>query len=394
MKTVNEFNKEFYNGKKIFLRVDFNVPIDNGKIIEDYRIKMAIRTIKYLIERGGKLIIASHLGRPEGKVDKSLSMKPVAIRLAEILGNKIKFVNEVVGKKVAKEVKNMKNGEIILIENLRFESGELENNATFARQLSSIADIYINDAFGTCHRKHASVHNMVKNFSHKICGVLVAKEMKYLEEIRDFPKRPLLIIIGGSKISDKIYTLEQLTRNADKILLGGALAYTFLSAIGKEIGDSLIDKDGEKWVKKFIKKNINKIVLPDDHIISKNQFDNNNIKNIENKIPKGFKGFDIGPNTLKKYQKIIQECNGTIFWNGPLGMFEQEQYSKGTIEIAKTLSKMKDKGTTTVIGGGDTIRAINYASIDHNLITHISTGGGAAMDFLSGKQLPGLTILD
>jgi len=394
MKTVNEFNKEFYNGKKIFLRVDFNVPIDNGKIIEDYRIKMATRTIKYLIERGGKLIIASHLGRPEGKVNKSLSMKPVAIRLAEILGNKIKFVNEVVGKKVAKEVENMKNGEIILIENLRFESGELENNATFARQLSSIADIYINDAFGTCHRKHASVHNMVKNFNHKICGILVAKEMKYLEEIRDFPKRPLLIIIGGSKISDKIYTLEQLTRNADKILLGGALAYTFLSAIGKEIGDSLIDKDGEKWVKKFIEKNINKIVLPDDHIISKNQFDNNNIKNIENKIPKGFKGFDIGSNTLKKYQKIIQKCNGTIFWNGPLGMFEQEQYSKGTIEIAKTLSKMKDKGTTTVIGGGDTIRAINYASIDHNLITHISTGGGAAMDFLSGKQLPGLTILD
>ena len=394
MKVVKEFNKEFYNGKKIFLRVDFNVPIDNGKIIEDYRIKMATRTIKYLIERGGKLIIASHLGRPEGKVDKSLSMKPVAIRLAEILGNKIKFVNEVVGKKVAKEVENMKNGEIILIENLRFESGELENNTTFARQLSSIADIYINDAFGTCHRKHASVHNMVKNFSHKICGVLVAKEVKYLEEIRDFPKRPLLVIIGGSKISDKIYTLEQLTRNADKILIGGALAYTFLSAIGKEIGNSLIDKDGEKWAKKFIEKNINKIILPDDHIISKNQFDNNNIKNIENNIPKGFKGFDIGPNTLKKYQKIIQECNGTIFWNGPLGMFEQEQYSKGTIEIAKTLSKMKDKGTTTVIGGGDTIRAINYASIDHNLITHISTGGGAAMDFLSGKQLPGLTILD
>ena len=394
MKTINEFNKEFYNGKKIFLRVDFNVPIENGKIIEDYRIKMATRTIKYLIERGGKLIIASHLGRPKGKVEKSLSMNPVAIRLSEILGNKIKFVNEVVGKKVVKEVENMKNGEIILIENLRFESGELENNVTFARQLSSIADIYINDAFGTCHRKHASVHNMVKNFTHKICGVLVAKEMKYLKEIRDFPKRPLLVIIGGSKISDKIYTLEQLTRNADKILLGGALAYTFLSAIGKEIGNSLIDTDGEKWAKKFIGKNMNKIVLPEDHILSKNQFDNNNIKNVENNIPKGFKGFDIGSNTLKKYQKIIQECNGTIFWNGPLGMFEQEQYSKGTIEIAKTVSKMKDKGTTTVIGGGDTIRAINYASIDHNLITHISTGGGAAMDFLSGKQLPGLTILD
>ena len=181
MKTINEFNKEFYNGKKIFLRVDFNVPIENGKIIEDYRIKMATRTIKYLIERGGKLIIASHLGRPKGKVEKSLSMNPVAIRLSEILGNKIKFVNEVVGKKVVKEVENMKNGEIILIENLRFESGELENNVTFARQLSSIADIYINDAFGTCHRKHASVHNMVKNFTHKICGVLVAKEMKYLK---------------------------------------------------------------------------------------------------------------------------------------------------------------------------------------------------------------------
>lgn len=394
MKTVNEFNKEFYNGKRIFLRVDFNVPLSNGKIVEDYRIKMATKTIKYLIKRGGKLIIASHLGRPEGKIDRSLSMKPIAVRLSEILGIKIKFVSEVIGKKVAREVENMRNGEIILIENLRFETGELQNDVTFARQLSSLADIYINDAFGTCHRKHASVHNMVKNFSHRICGMLLTKEIEYLEKIRNFPKRPLLVIIGGAKISDKIYTLEQLTKNADKILLGGALAYTFLSGIGKEIGDSLIEKDGEKWASEFIKKNSKKIVLPEDHIISKNQFDTKNIKNIKNNIPKGFKGFDIGTNTLRKYQTIIKKCDGTIFWNGPLGMFEEEQYSKGTIGIAQTLSKMKDKGTTTVIGGGDTIRAINYASIDHKLITHISTGGGAAMDFLSGKELPGLTVLN
>ena len=397
MASYNKLTVEDLNpaGKRVLVRVDFNVPLDDSqKITDDTRIRESLKTIKYLSDKGGKVVLCSHLGRPRG-VDEKLRLKPVADRLAELLKKPVKPLKECVGPEVEKEVAGMKNGDIVLLENVRFHAEEEKNNPDFAKKLAALADIYVNDAFGTAHRAHASTEGVTKFVSQSAAGFLMMKEIKYMGGALSNPTRPFVAIIGGSKISTKIDVIQNLMKIVDVLIIGGGMAYTFLKARKFEIGKSLVENDKIGLAKQLMGQSIDTdvpLLLPIDHVIA-DKFDAKaNIKT----VPRGgilpeWEGMDVGPATVEKYASFIRTAK-TIFWNGPVGVFEMEPFAKGTLAIAKLLAETSEKGATTIVGGGDSVAAVTQMGLASKM-SHISTGGGASLEFMEGKQLPGIIAL-
>ncbi|MGQ0794154.1 MAG: phosphoglycerate kinase [Deltaproteobacteria bacterium] len=381
-----------FSRKRVFVRVDFNVPIRDGVISEDYRIRRSIPTIDFLVERGAKIILASHLGRPKGRVTLDLSLRAVAARISELLGKPVKFsAGKVVGSEVRAEVDRLKPGEVMMLDNLRFHKEETDNDSEFSGELASLADIYVNDAFGTSHRKHASTYGMATHFNLKLAGFLVHRELRFLSKIRDNPEHPFVVIVGGAKIKDKISALKNLIEKADKVLIGGGVAYTFLKAKGVSIGSSIRENEMLEWAGWALSKYKEKIFLPLDHVVAEN-FERKTCMVVDSEIPDEYQGFDIGPKTVAKYASHLQRT-GTIFWNGPMGVFETDNFAAGTTHLARAVALATWRGSATVIGGGETIAAIRKAEVLDSEIVHISTGGGASLEFLGGEELPGISIL-
>ena len=391
LRSISDLDDIQYYGKKVLVRVDFNITINNGAVTEDYRIRSAIPTIEYLIKRGAKVILASHLGRPKFR-DHNNTLAPVAVRLKEILNRNVDFINDCIGPAVQAKINKLNYGGILLLENLRYYPEEQNNDPEFSKSISSLADIYVNDAFSTSHRKHASTYGAVKNFEIRLSGFSLKKEIEYLSMIRYNPKKPFTLVIGGSKIKDKIGALENLLPKADKLLIGGAAAYTFLKAKGIKIGNSLFDEEHYDWVKKALSSYGDKILLPVDHIVSSEE---NSFSTITGDIPDGMSGFDIGNETSMMYSSEIGGNGfGTIFWNGPMGMFEVSQFSAGTMSVAKSMALAFWRGAMTLVGGGDSIAALKKSGVSENEVTHLSTGGGASLRFLAGDKMPGIEALE
>lgn len=391
LRSISDLDDIQYYGKKVLVRVDFNITINNGAVTEDYRIRSAIPTIEYLIKRGAKVILASHLGRPKFR-DHNNTLAPVAVRLKEILNRNVDFIDDCIGPEVQAKIDKLNYGSILLLENLRYYSEEQDNDPEFSKSISSLADIYVNDAFSTSHRKHASTYGAVKNFEIRLSGFSLKKEIEYLSMIRYNPKKPFTLVIGGSKIKDKIGALENLLPKADKLLIGGAAAYTFLKAKGFKIGNSLFDEEHYDWVKKALSSYGDKILLPVDHIISSEE---NSFSTITGDIPDGMSGFDIGNETSMMFSSEIGGNGfGTIFWNGPMGMFEVSQFSAGTMSVAKSMALAFWRGAMTLVGGGDSIVALKKSGVSENEVTHLSTGGGATLRFLAGDKMPGIEALE
>jgi len=381
-------------GKRVLVRVDFNVPLDKktGEITDDKRIKETLPTIKFLIGRNAKVILCSHLGRPDGKVVESLKMDKIAHRLGQLLNKKVNKLNDCVGDYVKGEIMKMRNGDVILLENLRFHPEEEENDEEFSRQLADLAELYVNDAFGTCHRAHSSTYGAVQ-YLKSAAGLLVEKELKIMGKAMENPERPLIGILGGAKLgdekfSDKINIIDNLLLKVDKVLLGGAIIFTFFKAQGKNVGASKMQAQFIDMAKKLLKNN--KIVLPVDVAVA-DKFDANaNSKIVDvNNIPDGWMGLDIGPKTISMYKEILKGAR-TVIWSGPMGVFEFDKFSNGTKEIAKFLATLK---ATTIIGGGDSAAAVEKFGCASKL-THVSTGGGASLEFFEGKKLPGIEALE
>jgi phosphoglycerate kinase len=396
LRTLSDVEDSQFNGKRVFVRVDFNVSISNGTIGEDYRIRMSLPTIEYLAKRGAKVILASHLGRPEGR-DYKYSIAPVAKRLTEIIGRSrppIRFASDCVGTEIEGYVREMDKGDILLLENLRFHKEEESNDPEFSKKLSSLADIYVNDAFSTSHRKHSSTYGAAWMFDIRLAGFNVIKEVKYLSMIRENPIRPFTIVLGGVKIKDKIGALEHLLPKADKVIIGGAAAYTFLKAKGLKTGSSIIDQEHLQWVDKALASYGDKILLPTDHLCASSPNDSS-VTMVNGEIPNGMSGFDIGNDTIERYStEVGSNGRGALFWNGPMGMFEIKAFSNGTINIAKSMALAYWRGSKTLIGGGDTLEAMKRAGVAENEVSHVSTGGGATLRYLAGDDMPGLVILN
>jgi phosphoglycerate kinase len=380
----------------VFVRVDFNVSINNGCIGEDYRIRMSLPTIEYLSKRGAKVILASHLGRPEGH-DQKYSIAPVAKRLTDIFGRTrrpIPFASDCVGIEIEEHINKMNKGDILLLENLRFHKEEESNDPEFSKKLASLADIYVNDAFSTSHRKHSSTYGAAWMFDIRLAGFNLIKEVKYLSMIRENPTRPFTLVLGGVKIKDKIGALEHLLPNADKVIVGGAAAYTFLKAKGVNTGNTIIDHEHIQWVEKALLSYGDKILLPTDHICASSPNDTS-VTMVSGDIPNGMSGFDIGTETVERYSaEVGSNGGGALFWNGPMGMFEVKAFSNGTMNIAKSMALAYWRGSKTLIGGGDTLEAMKRAGVAENEVSHVSTGGGATLRYLAGDDMPGLVILN
>ena len=396
LRTLSDLKDSQFHGKTVFVRVDFNVSINNGAIGEDYRIRMSLPTIEYLAKRGAKVIVASHLGRPGGP-DPRYSLALVAKRLTEIVGKSrppIKFAKDCVGLEVERDISKMKKGEILLLENLRFHKEEETNDPEFSKKLASFADIYVNDAFSTSHRKHSSTYGAAWLFDTRLAGFNLIKEVKYLSMMRENPIKPFTLVLGGVKIEDKIGALEHLLPKADKVIIGGAAAYTFLKAKGLMTGNSLIDQQHLKWVEKALSAYGDKILLPTDHLCASSPNDTS-VTMVTGDIPSGMSGFDIGNETIERYSaEVGGNGGGTLFWNGPMGMFEIKPFSNGTINIAKSMALAYWRGSKTLIGGGDTLEAMKRAGVAENEVSHVSTGGGATLRYLAGDEMPGLIILN
>ena len=382
-------------GKKILMRVDFNVPIDEGKITDDRRIVQALPTIKDITARGGRLILMSHLGRPKGGPEPKYSLKPAAEKLSHLLGKPVKFCEGCIGPVAEKEASSLKDGETLLLENLRFHKEEEKNDPNFAKQLAKLGDIYVNDAFGTAHREHASTFGAAQALAGKprVIGQLIQKELKFLGEAVSNPKRPFVAILGGAKVSDKINVIEQLLGKADLLLIGGAMAYTFFLAQGKEVGKSLVERDKVELAKQLLAKAGGKIRLPVDTVISDKMTDDAQTKIVEGNIPADMEGFDIGPKTRGLYKAEIAKAK-TIIWNGPMGVFEKKPFAAGTKAVAEAVAAATSKnGAVTIIGGGDSAAAIEQMGLSER-VSHVSTGGGASLEFLEKGHFSTLDILD
>jgi len=379
-------------GKKVIMRVDFNVPLNKeGNITDDTRIRSALPTIQYIMEKGTTLILMSHLGRPKGEVKEDLRLAPVGKRLGELLGKEVVICRDCVGEETKKIISGMQIGDVALLENLRFHKEEEENGPDFAKELASYADIYVNDAFGTAHRAHASTEGITK-YIPAVAGFLMEKEIEFLGKLLYQPEKPYIAIIGGAKVSTKIGVLEKLLEKVDTILIGGGMSYTFLKAKGFEVGKSLVETERVNMAFELIKKADVKgvqFILPLDHVIAEKIDENAKSRTVDtNAIPKNMMGLDIGPKTIKAYRREIKRGK-TIFWNGPMGVFEIEKFAKGTNQMAKDLASLK---AITVVGGGDSVAALNKVGVAEK-ITHVSTGGGASLEFLEGKELPGIKAL-
>lgn len=394
-KTIKDLNKNQLEGKRVLVRVDFNVPLDEElKITDDTRIVAALPTIKYLVAHKAKVILMSHLGRPKGKIIERFKLDPVAHRLSELLEQKVKKLDDCIGKEVEEEIEKLQPGEIVLLANLRFHLEEEKNDPEFSKALVNLADIFINDAFGTAHRAHASTVGVAEILP-SCAGFLMAKEIEVLSNLMENPERPFVVLLGGAKISGKIEIVQNLLNVADIILIAGGMSYTCLAALGNEVGKSLLEEYDLTVVRKMLEKAEeigSKILLPVDLVIARKEVSEEAVSKlvrIEN-IPKDGIGVDLGVESLGIFEKELKKAK-TIFWNGPVGVFEIEKFAKGTNKIARCLADMENKATT-VIGGGDSIAAIDKIGVAEK-ITHISTGGGASLEFLGGKKLPGIEIL-
>ncbi|AFY31659.1 phosphoglycerate kinase [Calothrix sp. PCC 7507] len=384
------------SGKRALVRVDFNVPVDDqGNITDDTRIRAALPTIQDLTQKGAKVILVSHFGRPKG-VDDKLRLTPVAKRLSELLGQEVVKTNDSIGDEVAAAVGNLQNGQVLLLENVRFYKEEEKNDPEFAKKLASNADFYVNDAFGTAHRAHASTEGVTKFLSPSVAGYLVEKELQYLQNAIENPQRPLAAIIGGSKVSSKIGVIETLLEKCDKLIIGGGMIFTFYKARGLNVGKSLVEEDKLELAKTLEAKAKERgvaLLLPTD-IVSADKFApdaNATTVSIEN-IPADGMGLDIGPDSVKVFQAALADCK-TVIWNGPMGVFEFDKFAAGTEAIAHTLAEIGKTGTTTIIGGGDSVAAVEKVGLADQM-SHISTGGGASLELLEGKVLPGIAALD
>mgnify|MGYP000117066565 FL=1 len=391
LRSISDLDDIQYYGKKVLVRVDFNVTVSDGAVAEDYRIRSAIPTIEYLVKRGAKVILASHLGRPTLS-DNNNSLAPVATRLKEILNRNVDFVQDCIGIQVNSKIEKLGLGNILLLENLRYYAEEQNNDPEFSKSISSLADIYVNDAFSTSHRKHSSTYGAVRNFDIRLAGFSLKKEIEYLSMIRYNPRKPFTLVLGGSKIKDKIGALENLLPKADKLLVGGGAAYTFLKAKGFNIGNSLFDEEHFDWVKNALSSYGEKILLPVDHIVSSEE---NSYSTVTGDIPNGMSGLDIGIETSRIYSSEIGGNGfGTIFWNGPMGLFEVGQFASGTMNVARSMALAFWRGAMTLVGGGDTIAALKKSGVSESEVSHLSTGGGATLRFLAGDKMPGIEALE
>jgi phosphoglycerate kinase len=381
-----------FAGKRVFVRVDYNVPVSDGVIQDDTRIRRTLPTLKYLLDRGARPVLASHLGRPKGQVKPELSLRPVSERLAELLDGPVAFASDCTGEEVRTSAEALGEGRVLLLENLRFHPEEKANDPGFSEGLASLGDLYVNDAFGTAHRAHASVSGITRFFERRMCGLLFRKELEMLGEVRDRPQAPFVAILGGAKVKDKIGVIRNLLRKADAVLLGGGMAYTFLKAEGHSIGESILDPDSLDMVKELVSEGRDRLVLPEDHVVALELSGDAEPKGSDVDIPEGLKGGDIGPRTRERFLGRI-EPGGTYFWNGPMGVFEVTAFAEGTLAVARRLKEVTREGARTVIGGGDTVSAIHHAGIGDDEMTHVSTGGGASLEFMAGSELPGVLAL-
>lgn len=392
-KTIEDIDVK---GKRVLVRVDFNVPQDEtGKITDDRRIRAALPTIQYLVNQGAKTILVSHLGRPKGKPEdkEKFTLKPVAERLSELLGKPVPLAPDCVGPEVEKMVQAMKDGDVLLLENVRFHPEEEKNDPEFAKQLASLAEVYVNDAFGTAHRAHASTEGVTK-YLPGVAGYLMQKEIEYLGGALANPKQPFIAVLGGAKVKDKIPVIENLVSKVDRLIIGGGMAYTFLKAQGKEIGQSLLDADSLDFCREMLAKAGDKILLPVDVVVADGNPFEKGPDAVQTKvvsvdaIPADWQGVDIGPETQKLFAEAVKGA-GTIVWNGPMGIFEFDKFAVGTRAMAQALA---DSGAVTIVGGGDSAAAVEQLGFAEKM-THISTGGGASLEFLEGKVLPGVAAL-
>jgi phosphoglycerate kinase len=389
-KIISDLN---LRGKKVFMRVDFNVPLDKAtgtEITSDTRIRAALPSIQLALDSGAALVLASHLGRPDGKRVATMSLKPIAARLAELLGRPVTMADDCVGPEVEALAAALKPGDVLLLENLRYHADEEANDAPFSKQLASLADVYVNDAFGTAHRAHASTAGIVPYLSESAAGLLMDKELTWLSKATATPEHPYVAIVGGAKISGKIDVVENFLRLADKVLIGGAMAYTFFKAQSKQVGGSLVEDEKLDLAKKTMDKAAGKLMLPVDHVIASSFSAEAETKTVEvaEPVPAGWMGLDIGPKTIAAYFAQIAGAK-LIVWNGPMGVFELEPFASGTLSVGRAVA---DSAAVSIVGGGDSEKAIKKAGIGAK-ISHVSTGGGASLEFLSGLKLPGVEAL-
>ncbi|EOU1702749.1 phosphoglycerate kinase [Clostridium perfringens] len=381
-------------GKKVLVRCDFNVPLKDGVITDENRLNGAMPTIKYLVDNGAQVILCSHMGKPKGEAKPEFSLAPVAKRLSEMLGKEVVFAadDNVVGENAKKAVAEMKDGDVVLLQNTRYRKEETKNGEELSKELASLAEMFVNDAFGTAHRAHCSTVGVTEYLKPAVCGYLIQKELKFLGDAVETPERPFVAILGGAKVSDKINVINNLLEKVDTLIIGGGMAYTFLKAQGYTVGSSLIEEDKVEYAKEMLAKAEEKgvkLLLPVDHRVAKEFKDVEAVVTEDQNIAEGFMGLDIGPKTEAIYAEAIKDAK-TVIWNGPMGVFEFENFNKGTIAVAKA---MAEADATTIIGGGDSAAAVNILGFGDKM-SHISTGGGASLEFLEGKVLPGIAALN
>jgi len=383
------------SGKRVFVRVDFNVPMDAGKVEDDTRIRETLPTLRLAIERGARLVLASHLGRPKGKVDPKYTLAPVAAKLRELLGKPVVFANDCVGAEAEAKSKALRDGEVLLIENVRYHPEEEANDPEFSRKLSQLCDqLFVCDAFGSAHRAHASVVGVTKFVRQAAAGLLMEKELTYLGKAISHPDRPFVAVLGGAKVSDKIEVVQNLMKLADAMLIGGAMAYTFLKSQGLPVGKSLVENDKLDLARDLLaeaRRRQFRLVLPVDHVLAESPDSTSTRVTDIAQTPEGWMGLDIGPKTIEQFGKEISAAR-TIVWNGPLGMFEKPAFAQGTLAMARAVAAASKAGATSIVGGGDSVAAVEQSGVASQ-ISHISTGGGASLEFLAGEKLPGVEAL-